>query len=150
MTKTRALVLGVFPAATAFTVTWALCAPPELAVQRLVDNKLGVKFLGFWTLGAMAIAFWMPRARARFFVPASHLPSDTYCLPVSIVRICSPFAAGSVLGLFLLAIIQDVRILWLAGSCLVTTVAFWAGARQRLTRLVGEFEMPWTGWNLRG
>ncbi len=150
MAKPKALSIFVVLILTVLTVASTLCAPPGLSVERFVDDELGATFLCLWTLGAMPITFWLPRVRARFFAPTSHLPSRAYLLPVVWVRICLLFAAGQVLGFSLLAVFLDIRIFWLAGSALATMVAFWAGARYRLRQPMAEFEIPWLRWTLRG
>lgn len=128
----------------AIVIVAAVLAPGELQITALVSGSIPLTFLWIWILGSLPIAFAMPRVRASFFGRMWHVPSSTYVLPRWIVRLCIAFCLGQVVGVFLLAFLQDHRLFWLAGSFALVSGAFCAGARRRLMQHPRtEYAMRW-------
>jgi len=146
MTKTKVLFIWVVPATAALTVLGALCAPPGRQLAQIVNHELFTDLVGIWTLLATPVAFMIPRVRAMW---AWRVPAETYFFPPWQLRLWLACLCGSALGFFLLAILQDLRIVWLAGSFLAVSAAFWFGASRRLRHPSSEYTIPWTRWILR-
>lgn len=135
-------IIVVVIAAAITLVSWQY-PPEESHLQRFLADGPTLWFLGFWTLAALPLVFWMPRMRANVFGRSWRVPSRAYVLPSWLVWLILAFASGQVAGAFVLTVLVDPRIFWLFGSSLVTTIIFTAGAWHRLRHPREEFEMPW-------
>jgi hypothetical protein len=143
MVKPRGFLILVARASAATGLVSFVSVPDE-HLMALVSGGLQLKFLSLWTLGTIPLAFAIPRLRASFFVGASHFPSDTYAFPRWTVLFVIGGVIGQVAGLFVLAVVRDHRLFWLAGSATLVGAAFCAGARGRLKKHPNtEFTMPW-------
>ena len=128
----------------AMVLASSVWTPAGMQVTKFVEGTLDRVFLCIGTLGALPLAFAMPRLRASFYGRMWRVPSSTYVLPRWIVRFGIGGTFGQVVGFFVLAIAQDHSIFWLVGSTALVCGAFCAGAWPRLKKDPrAEFTMRW-------
>ena len=133
--------------ASAATVLVSSVPVRDEHLMALVSGALQLAFLSLWTLGAIPLAFAMPRLRASFFGRTWRVPSDAFLLPRWIIRFVIGAIIGQVAGLLVVAVVRDYRLFWFAGSLTLVGAAFCAGARGRLkNRPYAEFTMSWWRW----
>lgn len=152
--KLDRLVILVALVTAAMGVVTSLSVPEEMQLTRIVRDSTVLTFLSIWTLASLPLAFAMPRLRVSFFGRIGRtwrLPSETYLLPRWIVRLVLGSLLGQVAAALVLAILQDPRIFWFAGSSALLSAAFSAGAWRRLKKYPRtEFNMPFSMfWWLR-
>lgn len=133
------VVIVLALAMAAIVIGGTLLVPGDTGIPELVNDPIGLMFFGVWTIGALPIAFAMPRLRAAFFGQL-HVPSRAYLLPRWLLRLDLGLICGLVLGYFTLAVLRDHRLFWLVGSMAAIAAAFWAGARPRLRK---PYEPEW-------
>lgn len=123
----------------------------EAETPFVVQSRAGILLLFLWTVVCIPVAFWLPRVQTGLLgrMAGWHVPSHTYLFPRWLVRLCIGCLVGQFIGVILWALLNDLRVLWLASSIVVLGAAFLAGAWRRLTGLpCTEFTMPLPGWHL--
>lgn len=131
-------ILVALVVAVATVLSWY--GLPWRPIESFVDDQIGIGFLCVGTILAAPLVFWMPRARASFF-PAWRVPSQTYLLPESLVRLLVAALWAQFAAMTILALVNRPTILWISASSLLVTVAFSAGAWNRF-RQRKEFSAP--------
>jgi hypothetical protein len=119
-------------ASAALAIVAALLLPGDMSIARIVDGNEALTWLGMWTLGALPIAFAMPRVRGAFFGRLRRLPSHAYVMPLWMVRLSIGTLIGQLAGCVVLAVALDHRLFWFAGAIASVGIVLWFSARPRL------------------
>jgi hypothetical protein len=116
----------------------------ESQIATLFSGQLQLVFLAGVFIVGIPTAFWMPNMRAGRMGRQWQVPSATYLLPRTIVRIMLGAMFGQSAAYLVCALRYDSRLYWDFGSSVLISSAFCVGAWKRLRRHPGlEFNMPW-------
>jgi len=137
------LAFLIATASAAVTCVVSASSPGEWDLGFLVRDTKSLSMLCFGAIVALPLAFAMPRLRASFFTRTWRVPKRTYVLSRWMIWLCIAMMVGQIVGWTTIAIVHDVRLLWLAGSSTTVALAFVAGAWRRLTQHPAiEFTLP--------
>ncbi len=125
------MILGAGTAAALKLVAVAL-PPNDPPLTALVGDRVALRFLAIWTVGAVPIAIAMPLVRGRFFGRMWQDPRFAYVIPRWLVRLMAGAVIGGVAASIVAAVLIDYRIFWLAASESLAGGSFCAGAWLRL------------------
>ncbi len=131
LTLDRLMILGAGTAAALKLVAVAL-PPNDPPLTALVGDRVALRFLAIWTVGAVPIAIAMPLVRGRFFGRMWQDPRFAYVIPRWLVRLMAGAVIGGVAASIVAAVLIDYRIFWLAASESLAGGSFCAGAWLRL------------------